>query len=172
MSGACLTSGWECVHRSGGGGSEFLDCDLLFCAEPIFEFVALCSAARLIQIRRHGGGSGLRVRGLGVRLWGRWEFLWGIGIHGGILLEPNVRLNISSVNCTSLHKIGAARSVHCSGMAVTVDMQNTGDPVVRTEIITLIEHVLGDRQGDWRVSIIGSQGNDRWEMPDRRAKWV
>jgi hypothetical protein len=49
-------------------------------------------------------------------------------------------------------------------MAVTVDMQNTGDPVVRTEIIALIEHVLGDRPGDWRVSIIGSQANDRWEM--------
>ena len=61
-------------------------------------------------------------------------------------------------------KIGAVKSVHCSGMAVTVDMQNTGDPVVRTEIVALIEHVLGDRPGDWRVSIIGSQANDRWEM--------
>src|SRR5713101_3010019 len=63
-----------------------------------------------------------------------------------------------------LPKIGAVESVHCSGRAVTVDMQNTGDPVVRTEIIVLIEHVLGDRPGDWRVSIIGSQANDRWEM--------
>jgi hypothetical protein len=49
-------------------------------------------------------------------------------------------------------------------MAVTVDIRNTGDPVARTEIIALIEHVLGDRPGDWRVSIIGSQANDRWEM--------
>jgi hypothetical protein len=24
--------------------------------------------------------------------------------------------------------------------------------------------MLADRPGDWRVSIVGSQGNDRWEM--------
>ena len=28
----------------------------------------------------------------------------------------------------------------------------------------LIEYVLADRPGDWRVSIVGSQANDRWEM--------
>src|SRR5213594_4137932 len=49
-------------------------------------------------------------------------------------------------------------------MAVTVGMENTGDPAVRAEIVALIEHVLSDRPGDWRVSIIGSQANDRWEM--------
>ena len=27
-----------------------------------------------------------------------------------------------------------------------------------------IEHALADRPGDWRVLIIGSQANDRWEM--------
>jgi hypothetical protein len=49
-------------------------------------------------------------------------------------------------------------------MAVTVEMQNTGDPVVRAGVIAAIEHVFADRRGDWRVSIVGSQANDRWEM--------
>jgi hypothetical protein len=49
-------------------------------------------------------------------------------------------------------------------MAVMVEMQNTGDPGVRTDIVAVIEHVLSDRPGDWRVSIIGSQANDRWEL--------
>lgn len=42
-----------------------------------------------------------------------------------------------------------------------MEMHNTGDPVVRAEIVALIEHVLADRLGDWRVSIVGSQANDR-----------
>jgi len=92
---------------------------------------------------------------------GRCRFLLGICIHGGNSLAANVR---PVEDGSQLPKIGAVKSVHCSGMAVTVDMQNTGDPVVRTEIVALIEHVLGDRPGDWRVSIIGSQANDRWEM--------
>lgn len=49
-------------------------------------------------------------------------------------------------------------------MAVTVEMQNTGDPQVRVGVAAVIEHALADRAGDWRVSIIGSQPNDRWEM--------
>ena len=49
-------------------------------------------------------------------------------------------------------------------MAVMVEMQNTGDPAVRADIVAVIEHVLSDRPGDWRVSIIGSQANDRWDM--------
>ncbi|MFY9561408.1 MAG: hypothetical protein WAQ52_14340 [Terriglobales bacterium] len=35
---------------------------------------------------------------------------------------------------------------------------------VRAEITAVIEHELSDRSGDWRVSIVGSQANDRWEM--------
>ena len=35
---------------------------------------------------------------------------------------------------------------------------------MRAEIVAVIEHALSDRLGDWRVSIIGSQANDRWEM--------
>lgn len=47
-------------------------------------------------------------------------------------------------------------------MAVTVEMQNTGDPALLTAAI--IEHVLSDRPGDWRVFIVGSRTSDRWEM--------
>lgn len=49
-------------------------------------------------------------------------------------------------------------------MAVVVEIHNTGDPELQRDVVAMIEHVLSDRPGDWRVSIIGSQENDRWEM--------
>jgi HD-GYP domain-containing protein (c-di-GMP phosphodiesterase class II) len=49
-------------------------------------------------------------------------------------------------------------------MAVSVEMQHTGDRASQREVAAVIEHVLADRPGDWRVSIVGSQANDRWEM--------
>jgi hypothetical protein len=49
-------------------------------------------------------------------------------------------------------------------MAVTVEMHNTGDADAQRDMVALVEHVLSDRNGDWRVSIIGSLGTDRWEM--------
>jgi hypothetical protein len=49
-------------------------------------------------------------------------------------------------------------------MAVRIEMQNTGDPRARGEIVAVIEHVLSDRTGEWRVSIVGSHANDNWEM--------
>jgi hypothetical protein len=49
-------------------------------------------------------------------------------------------------------------------MAVVVEMHNTGNPEARSELVAMIEHALSDRSGDWRVSIVGSQANDRWEM--------
>jgi hypothetical protein len=49
-------------------------------------------------------------------------------------------------------------------MAVTVEMQNTGDSDLKAEVVASIEHALADRPGDWRVSITGSQANDQWEM--------
>ena len=49
-------------------------------------------------------------------------------------------------------------------MAVMVEMQNTGDPGLQREMAATIEHALADRPGDWRVSIVGSQANDQWEM--------
>ena len=45
-----------------------------------------------------------------------------------------------------------------------MEMHNTGDATLQMEVRAMVEHVLGDRPGDWRVSIIGSKGSDRWEM--------
>src|SRR5438477_12996307 len=49
-------------------------------------------------------------------------------------------------------------------MAVTVEMQNTGDPGLQREVAATIEHALADRPGDWRVSLVGFQGDDQWGM--------
>jgi hypothetical protein len=49
-------------------------------------------------------------------------------------------------------------------MGVSVEMQNTGDPAWRAEVATAIEHVLSQKSGEWRVLILGSEANDRWEM--------
>lgn len=49
-------------------------------------------------------------------------------------------------------------------MPVSVEMHHTGDPSVQAEVRAAIEHVFADRLGDWRVSIVGSQANDQWEM--------
>lgn len=49
-------------------------------------------------------------------------------------------------------------------MAVSVEMHHAGDPASQREVALVIEHLLADRPGDWRVSIVGSQANDRWEM--------
>ena len=49
-------------------------------------------------------------------------------------------------------------------MAVAVEIHNTGDPEWQRDVVAILEHILSDRPGDWRVSIIGSQGNERWEM--------
>ena len=49
-------------------------------------------------------------------------------------------------------------------MAVMVEMHYTGDAGLRRDVLAMIEHVLADRGGDWRVSIMGSKGSDRWEL--------
>jgi hypothetical protein len=49
-------------------------------------------------------------------------------------------------------------------VAVTVEMQNTGDSRARGEILAGVEHVLSDVAGEWRVSFFGSRANDNWEM--------
>jgi hypothetical protein len=49
-------------------------------------------------------------------------------------------------------------------MAVAVEMHNTGDPEMQRDIVAIVEHVLSDRPGNWRVSIMGSQDSDQWEM--------
>jgi len=47
-------------------------------------------------------------------------------------------------------------------MAVSMEKHHTGDAALRSEVAAAIEHVLADRH--WRVSIVGSLANDRWEM--------
>ena len=54
--------------------------------------------------------------------------------------------------------------IFSGGMAISVEMQHTGDSGLQAEVRAIIEHVLADRPGDWQVLIIGSQANDRWEM--------
>ena len=49
-------------------------------------------------------------------------------------------------------------------MAVAVEMHNTGDPKLQQDVVAVVEHVLAERAGDWRVVITGSKGSDRWEM--------
>ena len=54
--------------------------------------------------------------------------------------------------------------IFSGSMAVSVELQHTGDSGQQAEVRAIIEHVLTDRLGDWQVSIVGSQANDRWEM--------
>ena len=49
-------------------------------------------------------------------------------------------------------------------MAVVVDMQNTGNQSARSEVVAMIEHILCEREGEWRVSITGSRASADWEM--------
>jgi len=49
-------------------------------------------------------------------------------------------------------------------MPVTVETHNTGDPNLQRDLVAIIEHTFADRSGDWRVTILGSQGTDNWEM--------
>lgn len=49
-------------------------------------------------------------------------------------------------------------------MPVSVEIHNTGKSSSRAEIIAVIEHVLGDRAGNWHVAIVGSRESDNWEM--------
>ena len=56
------------------------------------------------------------------------------------------------------------RAIKCSGMGVTIELQNLGDAQLGRDITAHIEHAFADRRGDWRVSIAGSRATDNWEM--------
>jgi len=50
-------------------------------------------------------------------------------------------------------------------MAVSVEIHHTGsDPGQRAEIVAHVEHAWAEHPGEWKVSIVGSQANDQWEM--------
>ena len=52
-----------------------------------------------------------------------------------------VRLLSGQVNCVRM--VQSVVNFLVSGMAVFAEMQNTGDPGVRAEVVAVIEHVLG-----------------------------
>jgi hypothetical protein len=52
----------------------------------------------------------------------------------------------------------------CETMAVSVMMAHLGDAELASDVRAAVEHALADYAGDWRVSVIGSQANDRWEL--------
>jgi hypothetical protein len=41
---------------------------------------------------------------------------------------------------------------------------HVGSEGLASDIRAAVEHALADHSGDWRVSVIGSQANDRWEL--------
>ena len=49
-------------------------------------------------------------------------------------------------------------------MGITIELQNLGDSDLCREITARIEHALGDKPGEWRVSIAGSRASENWEM--------
>ena len=49
-------------------------------------------------------------------------------------------------------------------MPVFVELHNTGDATIRTELQVVIEHVLSGWPGEWRVSIVGSRAKEEWEL--------
>jgi hypothetical protein len=81
--GPASLSGWECLHKSGGGGAEFLDGDLLFCAEPIFLVVAVLAASFLVEFVGAFSDLLLEFDVLWIACYGRWLFVWGLVINGG-----------------------------------------------------------------------------------------
>lgn len=49
-------------------------------------------------------------------------------------------------------------------MSVFVELHNTGDATMRAELQAVIEHVLSDWPGDWRVSILATREKEDWDM--------
>lgn len=49
-------------------------------------------------------------------------------------------------------------------MAVTVELQNTGDSATRAELVATIEHAFSDRPGQWKVLIAGTRASDHWTL--------
>jgi hypothetical protein len=49
-------------------------------------------------------------------------------------------------------------------MGVTIELQNLGDPQLCREITAQLEHAFSDREGAWRVSVVGSRATENWEM--------
>lgn len=59
---------------------------------------------------------------------------------------------------------GRALRLKCYAMPVAIELQNLGDAQLCKEITASIERALGDKHGEWRVSIAGSRASENWEM--------
>jgi len=49
-------------------------------------------------------------------------------------------------------------------MPVVVTVAQVGSVELACEIRAAVEHALVDYEGDWRVSVTGSQAKDRWKL--------
>ena len=83
-------------------------------------------------------------------------------------MDKHVHDACVSLSCLALnglhHEWAVLRAIKCSGMGVTIELQNLGDAQLCREITACIEHAFADRRGDWRVSIAGSRASQNWEM--------
>ncbi|HEY6118450.1 MAG TPA: hypothetical protein VIV66_00755 [Pyrinomonadaceae bacterium] len=49
-------------------------------------------------------------------------------------------------------------------MAVVVEMHHTGNQEQQRDVVAIVEHVLSDHLGNWRVVVVGSQDSAQWEL--------
>ena len=49
-------------------------------------------------------------------------------------------------------------------MPLAIELHNLGDAQLCRETVASIEHALGDKRGEWRVSIAGSRASENWEL--------
>jgi hypothetical protein len=49
-------------------------------------------------------------------------------------------------------------------MPVSVIVAHIGDPRLKERVTETVQQAFAHRDGQWQVSIVGSQANDNWEM--------
>ena len=77
----------------------------------------------------------------------------------------DVRVSPSRLVLTGLHHGRVVlRAIECSGMGVTIELQNLGDAQLCRDVTAHLEHTFSGRQGDWRVSIAGSRASENWDL--------
>jgi hypothetical protein len=77
----------------------------------------------------------------------------------------DARVSPSRLVLTGLHHGRAVLlAIKCSGMGVTIELQNLGDAQLCRDITAHLEHTFNGRQGDWRVSIAGSRASENWDL--------
>lgn len=61
-------------------------------------------------------------------------------------------------------QMGTSLSIEFHVMGVTIELENLGDAQLCSDIKAHIEHALGERRGEWRISITGSRVTDDWDL--------